>query len=200
MSGCHEPKCICNINISSIYNLIEHCQSGIEKCFEKIEEFETYKIWLDQYRKEIFRFNEEVSNRIEKLEKTEKNQEEYLKKIQYYQFADPIKVDKIFTEINEKIEKLEKHMLIRRIMDNNFVDLLNKINKMEESVKLLNDHILETRIQFINQLPQNEKPHKCPVCDGCGNDKGIVKNHPDFNFYAEYNSCHTCKGKGIVWK
>jgi len=45
-----------------------------------------------------------------------------------------------------------------------------------------------------------KKPHKCPVCEGCG--KIIINNGQVLTSYPpQYPTkiCNICEGKGIVW-
>ncbi len=50
-----------------------------------------------------------------------------------------------------------------------------------------------------NRVIVHREPFKCPVCEGCGNDKGTRESNPNFEFCMKYASCHACKGKGMVW-
>ena len=60
--------------------------------------------------------------------------------------------------------------------------------------------ILQTKTEEIeDEMKAGRKPHKCPVCDGCGNDKGTTESNPNFEFCMKYASCNACEGKGIVW-
>ncbi|HEX2549326.1 MAG TPA: hypothetical protein VHM20_05820 [Gammaproteobacteria bacterium] len=78
-------------------------------------------------------------------------------------------------KIQEYIIKMERHLLDRcRYIE-------NKINEVRK------------------EIPENRTPHKCPVCDGSGNGKGIKEYDTDFEFYCRYFSCSACDGEGIVW-
>lgn len=77
-----------------------------------------------------------------------------------------------------------------------YIDAINeKFNEIEKEIKELK------RFQDITheQYKAKKTPHKCPVCEGCGNDKGIRKDHPNFEFFYTYSPCNACEGKGIVW-
>lgn len=91
---------------------------------------------------------------------------------------------------NERIKKLEKF----DEFNNEFFSILkHRIEKLEA----LQDSMLHTP----NLVWQKycKTPFKCPVCDGCGNDKGTRESNPNYDFCMKYASCHACEGKGIVW-
>lgn len=58
--------------------------------------------------------------------------------------------------------------------------------KLEE----LQKQIHEIRIQFINQLGNNNRPQNCPACQGWGKREHAIVNIVE---------CNACEGKGIVW-
>lgn len=43
-----------------------------------------------------------------------------------------------------------------------------------------------------------KKPHKCPVCDGLGEDR-LERNGMLLSFPPKWPNCKPCKGEGIVW-
>ncbi len=77
------------------------------------------------------------------------------------------------------------------------INVLNDcFNKLEKEIKELKQSILETRIQFINQLGNDKKPHKCPVCDGLA----INCNIGEFRgLPIKTEKCNSCEGKGYIW-
>jgi hypothetical protein len=94
-------------------------------------------------------------------------------------------------ELCNRVEALHTHK-IRQIDEN------RKISKRVDELELLVNAIKES----YNNLcaPALKKiPYKCPVCDGCGNDKGATESNPNYEFCMRYASCHSCKGSGIVW-
>ncbi len=62
---------------------------------------------------------------------------------------------------------------------------------------------LETGLNLVKALGSRayhpKKPHKCPVCGGCGNDKGETIQNTNYEFAMKYAACHACEGKGIIW-
>lgn len=82
----------------------------------------------------------------------------------------------------DKIEKIEtnsgRHVCLSQS------DEIGKIKK----------ELLETRIQFIDQLGNDRKPYKCPICEGKGNNKSEVEPK-----VLKFEFCASCEGKGIVW-
>jgi len=65
-----------------------------------------------------------------------------------------------------------------------FNDHAQRIEHLEESLKY-----------YINKQA-DEKPHKCPVCEGCGNRKPYVV---DSTLFID-QPCISCQGTGIVWR
>ncbi len=89
--------------------------------------------------------------------------------------------------LEERIKTLEKDCA-KYIDSNQFQANRQRLNLVEFRIEKLE-----------NQYKESKKPHKCPSCDGTGNDKGIQREHPEYKFCMEYASCHSCEGKGIVW-
>lgn len=74
------------------------------------------------------------------------------------------------------------------------IDAQNEMIKvLETKVEKMAKEILETRLQFIDQLGNDKKPHKCPICASKGFVNGVENN------IAWGHRCNTCEGKGIVW-
>lgn len=82
------------------------------------------------------------------------------------------------TCLERKVEALEKTN--QQCFD------ANPIAKIYERFKELEKSILETRIQFIDQVGNEKKPHRCPICIGS-------------TFCGEGMMCVPCDGTGIVW-
>lgn len=100
MSGCHEPKCN-NIKCNQyIYldNLIERCQSGIEKCFEKIEHLE----------KVVSSLANLIANKVNASFERSIN--------------DTLKKHEI------KIEKVENNTVAKSILEHDFRKIIDRIN------------------------------------------------------------------------
>lgn len=91
------------------------------------------------------------------------------------------------TELGKKVKVLESQHITKELDPAVW-------NFMNERIDQLEKHILETRIQFIDQLGNDKTPHKCPVCDGKGNSKQEVEPR-----ILKLEFCNTCEGKGIVW-
>jgi DnaJ-class molecular chaperone len=77
-------------------------------------------------------------------------------------------------------------------------------SRSEESIyemlsKIINLLEEEVNIRKTDNPTFKQIPHKCPVCEGCGNGKGTKESNPNFDFHMEYASCHACEGKGILW-
>ncbi len=70
----------------------------------------------------------------------------------------------------------------------------SRINELELLVNAIKD-----RYNSLCAPSLRKEPFKCPVCDGVGNNKGVIESKPDFGFYMKYDSCDACKGNGIVW-
>ena len=93
-----------------------------------------------------------------------------------------------YVSLNETIELLKKVGIPQAEA---FVHtILNEIFNLKERSNLL---------ELIDKKPNNKKPYKCPVCEGCGNLKGKLESHANFKFYMQYACCHVCEGKGIIW-
>lgn len=72
----------------------------------------------------------------------------------------------------------------------------NPIAKIYERFNALEKSILEIRIQFIDQIGDGKKPHKCPVCEGEGVNKNKLVLVMDG---VKKPSCNSCDGTGMVW-
>lgn len=75
-------------------------------------------------------------------------------------------------------------------MDAQIEALHKKIIEMDERLK---------NVEIVVTDKLCKKPHKCPVCDGCGNSKGVLEPNPNYDFSMKYALCNSCGGKGIVW-
>lgn len=99
-------------------------------------------------------------------------------------------------DLTPRVDKLEDLMKVLEKsiyqMDSYECDSRVLIAQLRNDFSELKKEILETRIQFINQLGNDKKPHKCPVCDG----RRCV---PEINNPPHLDVCLPCEGKGIVW-
>jgi uncharacterized coiled-coil protein SlyX len=147
-----------------------------------------------------------ISKRIEKLEES---------------FSVQLIHNKCCREINEilsntdsnislRIKKLEE--LNRKCFENNTLKIIDdKFKKLEETQKEHLDKLAELSMK-INKIRsechvafeiRNEKPHKCPVCDGEGSQlKELNEKIAEFERLPSKLAivCNACQGKGIVWK
>lgn len=98
------------------------------------------------------------------------------------------KVDEVVSQLkawDEDLEYLDSMKLPKRIEK-----LEKQIANWEEKFYFLKDKLRSA----------DEKPHKCPVCNGEG--KLIINNGQLLTSYpAQYptKECHACEGKGIIW-
>ena len=98
--------------------------------------------------------------------------------------------------LEDRIEKLEKFDSYDCEVISN---LIKRIEKLEET---LSNSIKDNLLKNIEIARLNERPHKCPVCEGQGKDTNRlvvdeVKKPSTINM--KNPDCHACNGKGIVW-
>lgn len=135
-----------------------------------------------QFEKEI----KGIDLKIEAIEEIVNSQEEEINTLQ-----EKISEKYAHPNVISRLERWEKYISlnVRKIL---FQELHEKVKVLENGFK-----------QILNRLNTIENfkktPHKCPVCCGCGNDKGIAISNPNYKFFMEYASCRSCEGKGIVW-
>lgn len=108
-----------------------------------------------------------------------------------------------FSDFDERITYLEKLESESRLMKLESTKLTQELDPkvwvfMKEQIDKLEQSILETRIQFIDQLGNDKKPYKCPVCLGEGRVKLDEPLKKDNTTYFSIN-CISCKEQGIVW-
>lgn len=77
---------------------------------------------------------------------------------------------------------------------------IDENRKVSRRLDELEKQILETRIQFIDKLGNEKKPHKCCVCEGTGNHSNQT---PRLMVLAKTQTgiicCEACDGKGVLW-
>lgn len=146
--------------------------------------------------------NRKISRRVDELERLSKfNMSEQVQQV----------MNSGFTECKERIEKLESEKLTQQLDPKVWVFVNDRLDKLEECFKLqayrnkcdIESHeIINEKIEKLEKLLNSygRKIHKCPVCKGSGNLKGIDVNHHNFDLYIKYVSCHSCDGKGIIWR
>lgn len=118
----------------------------------------------------------------------------------------------IFEGLNNRLDKLDQS---REANSRTNSDIFKRIEKLESKTMLMIDieenlkqwkwvHEQINRLDMINN--GHKKPHKCPVCDGCGK----FYSQPTNNIYEKLvdvkdeqgrivKNCYPCQGKGILW-
>jgi hypothetical protein len=173
MSGCHEPEKNTEKLVTDLKCLIQLNQNGVAKCIEWAEKFENE---INSLRGQL----EGLSDHIEKVH-------------------DLVNLEDRITasDVLNRLTMLETHK-------NYQTDENRKASKRMDEIE--NGYI--QRIGHLGEAlhcmsEENEKlrkvPHKCPVCEGCGNDKGKKIENPDYEFCMQYASCQSCEGKGVLW-
>lgn len=101
------------------------------------------------------------------------------------------------SDVLNRLSELEKHTAEidkYECQNRHLIDVLDKrVKELETKLDIAEKCLCETRYQFISQLGNDKKPHKCPVCDGkcwivvsLGGQQ--VRDH-----------CVVCKFTGVVW-
>jgi len=94
----------------------------------------------------------------------------------------------------ERIKKLENFNQYDTELISNQIKKINELEiKFANDIDSVREGLLQTRLQFIDQLGNDKKPHRCPICEGQG------YWHKVENGIACGGRCQTCEGKGIVW-
>lgn len=105
--------------------------------------------------------------------------------------------------LTERIENIEKQLRSLEDHKNRQIDenrkISHKVEGLEISISVNKSDVSYAHRKIDEMENSNKKPHKCPVCEGCGNDKGTQVQNPNYQFCMKYASCNTCEGKGIVW-
>ena len=110
-------------------------------------------------------------------------------------------------DILDRIEKIERNYTHIDFCTNHFNTVHMRMDCIDKRLKEIEQSISETRIQFIDQLGRDKKPHKCPLCYGEGN---IYKHELPtihdklFGWQTDqmgmaYKKCNSCEGKGVLW-
>lgn len=87
--------------------------------------------------------------------------------------------------------------------------LETKINFLRnDKLNFLRNEMYEARIQFIDQIDNDKKPYKCPVCLGSGKyfiDPSKSSSAIEGAFLPtdergiQYRNCRLCNGVGVMW-
>jgi hypothetical protein len=142
----------------------------------RIEALHCNKLWqLDENRK--------ISRRIERLESENKMRQDTIACL-----------DSVYNDACRKIEKrLEDIEKWSAQVESNWVFAKVKFIEIDDLNRKFADFMQKSCLNC------EKRPFKCPVCDGCGNDKGTRESNPNYDFCMKYASCNTCEGKGIIW-
>jgi hypothetical protein len=103
--------------------------------------------------------------------------------------------------IQERIDELEAKVdsFEEAVNDDNaYADgqVQERLSKIE---RCLGPLLANGNVISVEKKSPPKVPHKCPVCDGTGNDRGVMRGSPKYEFCMEYASCNSCEGQGIVW-
>jgi len=104
------------------------------------------------------------------------------------------RVDELEKKINEIALDIESHYEAS-IEDNEYADdqIRSKFKEFDKLKSKFEDFMRKSVLNC------EKRPFTCPVCYGCGNDKGTRESNPNYQFMMKYASCNSCQGKGIVW-
>ncbi len=204
MSGCFPSDSVGEMKIDhqNTYDENEKCTCNgwmkCDKCNAKILDFndmEYIKNRLDKLEKENLMRQDtiacidraydeshiEIEKRLDKLE-------EYIREVKLL-YSNPLQQEVWQENITKRLEKLESNNFAKQLDLNVWKLILGKVDELEKS-------ILETRIQFIEQIGNDKTPHRCPVCDG----KRLDFSNPiPGTGGLKWDICLICEGKGIVW-
>jgi len=101
--------------------------------------------------------------------------------------------DRLIVEVRKVIDELNtlKSYILEDGRRLDAVEQKNEsfLNKLAEFSMKINSILSECRVAFKNK---NEKPYKCPLCEGEGVNKAI-------NVY-NLGNCKACDGKGVLWR
>lgn len=93
-----------------------------------------------------------------------------------------------------KLKQIDENKKMYDRMDEIISLFIKQDNKLENYIIELDLKIEKLEKNYIHKIAQI-----CPVCDGCGNNKGERELNPNYGFCMKYASCNSCEGKGIVW-
>lgn len=85
----------------------------------------------------------------------------------------------------ESLAKANMSIEVKQLFEAGFKHIYERLDKLEKETNQFGS-VLNTR--------DYKKPHKCPLCAGCGNVKLEVETR-----VLQITSCNACQGKGIVW-
>lgn len=114
---------------------------------------------------------------------------ERIKSLENQTTKDAVYNQNCFHGFLDKIKNLEEHK-------NYQIDENRKVSKRLDEI---DKQIIETRIQFINQIGNEKRPHTCPVCNGTGELELQSIEETINNDNKRFKTCHSCEGKGVLW-
>lgn len=193
MSGCHptDIKCQCmchNQPSDSRYLFMTNPPKVCCGCEpEKLLNWKPKVCGITPTEETLIEFNEKIGD----LEFKVAELESHMNKLH-----DMINLEDRITacDVLNRLTLLESKKITNELDPKVWVFVNERLDKIEKS-------ILETRIQFIDQLGNDKKPYICPVCDGKAKDKTRLVAEPyDQQIHVLINpDCPSCKGTGIVW-
>lgn len=159
---------------------IKFLDDQLDQCRGEIGELKSKKAQADLVASHYIK----VNDRLDKLESENKMRQDTIACVDRA-------YDEAMVNIEKRLGKLESGKLYQELDPKVWDFMKERIDKLEQS-------ILETRIQFIDQLGYEKKPYKCPVCLGEGRVKLDEPLKKDNVTYFSIN-CISCKEQGIVW-
>ena len=213
----HECDCKCERwykkDIGTTYNLyvppkyvsesdeLKQLRKNYDYLLHKLEKHEKWShYYAEQFEKRMGVFDNLIAlvqEKVEKLYKSFEVQIMHNKVSEEFKNILRDKIDKIQTSGKYNYSNLVFACgRIEELGDKQNEDrgiFLTQLAKQNEKIEKIRS---ECRVAFENQ---DEKPHRCPVCDGKPiSELKIVKTESGLDKLLI--ECHACDGKGIVWK
>jgi hypothetical protein len=223
MSGCYQSNMgqVCIHGIDPINHTCNFCQierrisdshASLNNRIESLHYNKLQQIDLNQKAENEFKGIKQAVNvlhehRIMQIDENRK----ISKRIDEIQNTQAEVINHCVDRLNE-LENKENHIFSTEIQ-RDVTHLLNRIYDIEKEIKKcyeanplqpinerfenLEKQLIEVkRFQDITheQYMTRKRPHKCPVCGGCGLNKNILSSIPSM-----FPVCESCEGKGIIW-
>lgn len=178
--------------------------SAYDEAFRKVEKRIDA---LEKLNQECFEADpiKSIDERLEKLEKCDQFNTEFIyilknrvEKLEMGEFPETNKskwqnnTEYNINNIYEIIKSLESEITaINKQKFSEFHDLRPDIEKLKNEINNWEEEFYFLKSKLFNI---NEKPYKCPACDGKRKELFIL---PAGGYYEQ--DCKSCEGKGIVW-